>query len=101
MIEDRTKVSFNTGNLLEIAGAAMGTTAVYLLSGLAWALVCGAVLLILAAELIYVAPTTVRLPGLPRPKNPHLIQRWKLHRTVQEYKRSIAAQVAIQEEESK
>src|SRR5271165_4622557 len=91
-------LTINTGNVLEIFGAAMATTAVYLLAGLPWALVSGAVFLLIGAEFVYVQATRIALPGLPRPKNPHLIQRFRLNRKVKAIRREYAAEATLQQE---
>lgn len=63
----RTRLAVNVGNLFELLGAAAGVYGVYRLLGLAWALIAAAVLLILAAELIYDAHSWM----IPLPRRPH------------------------------
>lgn len=59
-------VSF--GNLLELAGAGLACYAIYRLVGLSWSLVGGAVMLLVAAELVYdVSVLHFPLPRRPRP----------------------------------
>jgi hypothetical protein len=62
----------NIGQYIEVAGAAMLTTGVYLIAGLGVALIVGAACLITAAEFIYGNPVYVTLP-----RNPHPIRRVK------------------------
>lgn len=65
----RSRLAINVGNLFELLGAACGVYGVYRLVGLAWALIAAAVLLILAAELIYDAHVwTLSLPRRPHPR---------------------------------
>ena len=64
----RRTAEINIGNLLELAGAGLGCYGVDQIVGLRWALVAGAVLLIIAAELVYDAHRLkIRLPRRPRP----------------------------------
>ena len=60
----RTRLIIVVGNTLEILGAVSACVGTYLLAGLPWMLVLLAVLLIIAAELIYDA-SILRVP-LPR-----------------------------------
>jgi hypothetical protein len=67
------KLPINLGQWLEVFGAAMCTTGVYIIAGLGVALVVGAVFLVVAAEFVYGgAPLMVTLP-----RTPHLIRRIK------------------------
>jgi hypothetical protein len=61
------KLPINIGQHLEIAGAAMCVTGVYLIAGLGVALIIGATALIVAAEFIYGDPIFIKLPRLPHP----------------------------------
>lgn len=63
----RSRLTINVGNLLEVIGAVTGVYGVYRLVGLAWALIAAAVLLVVAAELIYDG----RLCSIPLPRHPH------------------------------
>jgi hypothetical protein len=61
------KLPINVGQYLEIAGAAMCVTGVYLIAGLGVALIVGATALIVAAEFIYGDPLMVKAPRIPKP----------------------------------
>lgn len=64
----RARVHLNIGNLLELAAAGIGCWAVWRLAGLSWTLVAVAVLVLVAAELVYDASSiTIPLPRRPRP----------------------------------
>ena len=64
----RPMLHLSFGNLLEIAGAGLGCYSIDLLVGVKWALVAGAVCLLVAAELIYdVSVVHVPLPRRARP----------------------------------
>jgi hypothetical protein len=67
----RKRLRVYVGGWIEVFGAAMTVTAVYLLTSLPWALVAGGVFLLIAAELVYDG-TILRLP---LPRRPHPIQR--------------------------
>jgi hypothetical protein len=71
------KLPINIGQYLEIAGAAMCVTGVYLIAGLGVALIVGAVALVVAAEFVYSDPVMIK-----HPRTPHPIQRAKklMHR---------------------
>jgi len=57
----------NIAQYLEICGAAMGTTGVYIIAGLGVALIVGATALIVAAEFVYGEAVYVTLPKAPHP----------------------------------
>ena len=69
----RYYIRYSIGNWLELAGAAMAVTAVYLLAGLAWCLVAGGAVLLIGAEFIYF-DSRVRIP---LPHIPHPIRRFR------------------------
>lgn len=56
------KLAVNLGQYIEIAGAAMCVTGVYIIAGLGVALVVGAVFLVVAAEFIYGDPVMIKRP---------------------------------------
>lgn len=68
MAEPRARMYVSVGNILELAGATIGCVAVNMLVGPKWALLAGAVCILVGAELIYDA-STVRVP-LPRRPHP-------------------------------
>jgi hypothetical protein len=57
----------NIAQYLEICGAAMGTTGVYIIAGLGVALIVGATALIVAAEFVYGDTVYVKIPRAPHP----------------------------------
>lgn len=64
----RSYLRVNTGNLLEVAGVVVGCYAVSALAGVAWALIAGAVAMLVAAELVYDGHVArMPLPRRPRP----------------------------------
>ena len=63
----RQKTPINIAQYLEVAGAAMCTTGVYIIAGLGVALIVGATALIVAAEFVYGDPVFVTLPKPPHP----------------------------------
>lgn len=64
----RSYLRVNTGNLLEVAGVVVGSYAVSALAGVAWALIAGAVAMLVAAELVYDGHVArMPLPRRPRP----------------------------------
>jgi hypothetical protein len=63
----RPQLTFPVANYVEFAGASMLTTGVYLLAGLGWALVAGALILIVASELVLGDNLSVTLPRPPHP----------------------------------
>jgi hypothetical protein len=66
-MRQRTKLTINVGNLLELTGAICGVWAVDRLAGFSWALVLAAVLLVAGAELVYGEhPDPMAPPGTPR-----------------------------------
>ena len=68
-MRQRSRLAINAGNLLELLGAGCGVYGIYRLAGLSWALIAAAILLIVAAELIYDAHVwRVPLPLRPEPQ---------------------------------
>ena len=57
----------NIAQYLEIAGAAMCTTGVYIIAGLGVSLIVGATALIVAAEFVYGDPVYIKIPKAPHP----------------------------------
>lgn len=63
-MNQRTRLKLNLGNLLEVAGAALGVWSAYRYFGLTGALLVAAVLCVVAAEFLY-DDVVLRIP-LPR-----------------------------------
>jgi hypothetical protein len=68
-MRQRSRLAINVGNLLELLGAGCGVYGIDRLAGLSWALIATAILLIVAAELIYDAHVwRLPLPLVPQPR---------------------------------
>lgn len=66
--QQRAHVVVNVGNVLELAGAAVGCYGVAVLAGVGWALVAAGLLLVAAAELVYDSHgLRIPVPRRPRP----------------------------------
>lgn len=89
---ERARLKVNVGNLLELVGAGAAVRGVDLIVGVGYALIVAAVLMIVAAELIYDGHVwSIPLPHRPRPwqRLSRLVQdlRFRLFRARRRYAR--------------